>query len=77
MLVHVILEGLAAVNEDDRDFIVELTAEFVVGVDVDFVPGESSAAGEFGKTFFHHLAKMASLARIYDDTTRIWHAGRF
>jgi hypothetical protein len=45
LLVHVILEGFAAVNENYRNFIVELAAEFMVGVDVDFVPGETSAAG--------------------------------
>jgi hypothetical protein len=44
LLVHVILEGLAAVDENHRNFIVELAAEFEVGVDVDFLPDEPSAA---------------------------------
>jgi hypothetical protein len=77
LLVHVILEGLAAVDEDDRNFIVKLAAEFVVGVDVDFVPGESASAGEFGETFLHHFAKVAPFARVYDDVTGLRHAGRF
>jgi hypothetical protein len=77
LLVHVILEGLAAIDEDDRDFIVELAAEFVVGVDVDFMPGEAAAAGEFGEAFLHQFAKVASFARIYDDVTGLRHAGRF
>jgi hypothetical protein len=76
LLVHVILEGLAAVDENDRNFIVELAAEFEVGVDVDFLPDKPSTAGEFGETFFHYLAKVASLAGIYDDVTSIWHATR-
>jgi hypothetical protein len=76
LLVHVILEGLAAVDEDHGNFIVELAAEFEVGVDVDFLPDEPSTAGEFGETFLHHFAKVASLAGIDDDVTSIWHAGR-
>ena len=76
LLIHVILEGLAAIDEHDRNFIIKLAAEFVVGIDIDFVPGKSSAAGEFVKTLLHHFAKVASFARIYDDVTRIWHAGR-
>ena len=76
LLVHVILEGLAAVDEDHRNFIVELSAEFEVGVDVDFLPDEPSAAGEFGETFLHYFAKVASLAGIDDDVTSVWHAGR-
>jgi hypothetical protein len=76
LFVHVILEGLAAVDENHRNFIVELAAEFEVSVDVNFLPDEPSAAGEFGETFLHYFAKVASLAGIDDDVTSIWHAGR-
>jgi hypothetical protein len=76
LLVHVILEGLVAVDENDRNFIVELAAELEVGVDVNFLPDEPSTAGEFGETFLHHFAKVASLAGIDDDVTSICHAGR-
>jgi hypothetical protein len=76
LLVHVILEGLAAVDENHRNFIVELAAELEVGVNVDLLPDEPSPAGEFGETFLHYFAKVASLAGIYDDATSIWHAGR-
>ena len=76
LLVHVILEGFAAIDEHDGNFIVELAAEFVVGIDIDFVPGKASPAGELVKTFLHHFAKVASFAGIYNDVTRIWHAGR-
>src|SRR5207302_8523094 len=76
LFVHVILEGLATVDEDHRNFIVELAAELEVGVNVDFLPDEPSTAGEFGETFLHHFAKVASLAGIDDDVTSVWHARR-
>jgi hypothetical protein len=76
LFVHVILEGLPAVDEYDRNFIVELAAQLEIGVNVDFLPDEPSTAGEFGETFLHHFAKMASLAGINDHITSIWHAGR-
>jgi hypothetical protein len=76
LLIHVILEGLAAIDEHDRNFIVELAAELEVGVDVNFLPDEPSPAGEFGETFLHYFAKVASLAGIDDDATSICHAGR-
>jgi hypothetical protein len=43
LLVHAVLEGFMAVNEDDGDFVVELAAEFGVSVNVDVLPGESSS----------------------------------
>ena len=76
LLVHVILEGFAAVDEYDGHFVIELAPKFEVLVDVNFVPCESSAAGEFSQTLLHHFAKVAAFARIYDDVTRLWHAGR-
>jgi hypothetical protein len=42
LLVHVILEGLAAVDENHRNFIVKLAAELEVRVNVDFLPDEPS-----------------------------------
>jgi len=77
LLVHAILEGFTAIDEYDRNFIVKLAAEFVVGVDVDFVPDEPTAAGELVKTLLHHFAKVASFARIYGDVTRLRHARGF
>jgi hypothetical protein len=76
LLVHVILEGFAAVDKNHRNFIVELAAELEVGVDVYLLPDEPSTAGEFSETFLHHFAKVASLAGIDDDVTGIWHAWR-
>lgn len=42
LLVEAILEGLLAVDEDHGNLAVKLSAEIVVGVDVDFVPGEAA-----------------------------------
>jgi len=77
LLVHVVLEGFAAINEDDGDVVVELAAEFGVGVNVDLAPSEAAPAGELGEALFHHFAEMTSLAGINYDAARLWHAGRF
>jgi len=74
--VHVVLEGFAAVDEDDGDFVVVLTAEFRVFVNIDFQPSEAAVARELGQALFHHFAQVTALAGIDDDTTRLWHAGR-
>jgi hypothetical protein len=74
LLVHAVLEGLAAIDKDDGNFIVELPPKFSVGVYVDLVPGEPAAAGELGETLFNHLAEMATPARIHDNPARLWHA---
>jgi hypothetical protein len=69
LLVHAVLEGLMAIDEDYRDLVVELAAKFRVGVYVDFLPGEAAAAREFGETFLDHLAEVTSLARVNYDLT--------
>ena len=73
-LVHPVLEGFPAINEDDRDFVVKLTAEFGIAVDVDLAPNEGAMARELGKTFLHHFAEVASLPGINHDCARLWHA---
>jgi hypothetical protein len=70
LLVHVVLEGFAAVDEDHWDFVVKLTAEFGVAVDVDLAPNEAATARQLGKTFLHHFAEVASLPGIDDDGAR-------
>ena len=44
LFVHSVLEGFAAIDEDNRDFIVKLAAEFGVRVNVYLLPRESAAA---------------------------------
>jgi hypothetical protein len=46
LFVHAVLEGFAAVDEDYGHFVGELAAELFVGVDVDFLPAEQTAAFE-------------------------------
>jgi hypothetical protein len=75
LFVHAVLEGFAAVDEDDGDFVGELAADLGVGVHIDFAPGETSAAGKLGEAFFDDLAKMASLAGVDHDGAGIGHAG--
>jgi hypothetical protein len=72
-LVHVVFEGFAAVDEDDRDFVGELTAQKIVGIDVDFLPTEQAAALEFDQTLFDDFAEMAALARVNENFTRGFH----
>jgi hypothetical protein len=43
LLVHAVLESFTAINEDDWNLVAELAAKFGVGVNVDLLPGESSA----------------------------------
>jgi len=77
LFVEAILEGLAAVDKDNRNFIVELAAQFYIGVDIDLVPCEASASRQLFETFFHNFAQMTPLARIDHDAAGLWHAGRF
>ena len=66
-LVHAVFEGFAPLDENDRDLVVELPAQFVIGIDIHFLPGERALAGEFCQAFFHDFAKMAALARVNHD----------
>src|SRR5215469_7900626 len=72
-LIHVIFECLFAVDEDDGDFVAVLTAELVVGVDVNFAPAEAAMARKLAQRLLHHLAKVAALARIQDDIAESRH----
>src|SRR5512133_1523960 len=72
--VHAVLEGLAAVDEDDGDLVGELAPELLVGVDIDFLPAEQAAALQLDQAFFHNLAKMAALAGVDEDLPRVSHA---
>jgi hypothetical protein len=65
--VHAVFEGLAAVDEDDGDFVVELAAELVVGVHVDFLPDETAATSEFHNTFLDDFTQVTALAGVDQD----------
>jgi hypothetical protein len=70
LLVHAVLEGLAAVDKDDRDFVVELAAELGVGVDIDLAPSEAAAAGKLSQAFLDQLAEMAPFTGIDNDLAK-------
>jgi hypothetical protein len=66
-----------AVNKNDGDLVVELPAEFGVGVNINLVPGETAAAGELGEALLHDFTEMATFAGINHDTAGFWHVKRF
>jgi len=77
LLIHVILECFAAVDEDNRNFVVKLSTEFDIGIHINFAPRESSPARKLGEAFLHHFAKVAPLSGVHDHATRLLHAGGF
>jgi hypothetical protein len=77
LLVHAVLESFAAIDEDDRNFVIELAAKVGVRIDVDVVPGESAAPRKLGQALFDHFTQVASFAGINHDVAGLWHARRF
>jgi hypothetical protein len=67
LLVHVVLEGFAAIDEHDGDFVGVEAADFGVGVNVDLAPSEAASFLEFAEALLNDLAEVASLAGIDDD----------
>src|SRR5579872_307657 len=76
LLVHAVLKSLTAIDKYDRNLIVKLTPEFVVGVDVNLLPGEASTARKFAEALLHHLTQMTPFAGIDDHSASFWHAER-
>jgi len=74
LLVHVVLKGFAAVDEDYGNLVVIAAADFDVGVYVDFTPGEAATLVELDDALFDDLAEMTSLAGINDDFARLLHS---
>jgi hypothetical protein len=75
LLVHAVLESFAAVDEDDRNLVVELAAKIGVRINIDLLPGESSTSRELEQTLFDDFTQMAAFAGIDYDAARLWHAG--
>ena len=73
--VHAVLEGFAAVDEDDGDLVGELAAKLFVGVDVDVLPGEATAAMQFGEGLFDNFAEVAAFAGVDHDLAEFGHWG--
>src|SRR5579883_2067177 len=66
-LVHVVLEGLAAVNEDHRDLVGELPPQLLVRIDIHFLPAEQAPALELHQALLDDLAEMAPLPGVNED----------
>ena len=64
--VHVVFEGLAAIDEDDGDLVVILPAQFRVGIDIDLAPVEVGLGLQVGEGFGDDFTEVASLAGIDD-----------
>jgi len=61
-LRHAVLEGLMAVDENNRDLVGELAAQRIVGIHVDLAPGKAAPTLEFGQRFLDDLAQVTSPA---------------
>jgi hypothetical protein len=71
----VVLEGFPSVDKHDGDFVIKLPAQFTIAVDIYLLPRKTAAAGKLGKALLHHLAKMASLARVNHHLAGFRHGG--
>jgi hypothetical protein len=69
VFVHAVFEGFAAVDENDGDFVGELAAELVVGVNVDFLQIESAPSMEFGQRLLNNFAQVAAFAGVNHNLT--------
>jgi hypothetical protein len=64
--VHAVFERFVAIDEDHRNFVGELTAQLLIRIDINFMPGEPAPPVQFGQGLFDNLAKMTTLSRIND-----------
>jgi hypothetical protein len=74
-LVHAVLKGFTAVDEDYGNLVGELPPELFVGVHIDVLPSEAAAAMEFGEGLFDDLAEMAAFAGVDHDLAEFGHWG--
>jgi hypothetical protein len=63
--VHAVFKRFAAIDEDDGNFVGELTAQLLIRIDINFMPGEPAPSVQFGQGLFDDLAKMTTLSRIH------------
>ena len=74
-LVHVVLEGFAAVDEDDGNFVGKLAAQFFVAIHIHLMPSETTAALQLAKSFFDDFTQVTALAGVDDDLAQNGHGG--
>ena len=73
LLVHSVLECLAAVDENYGDFVVELTAQLFIPVDVNLSPYETASPGQLHDALFHDFTQVTALAGVNQDLARYVH----
>ena len=74
LLVHVVLEGFAAIDENYRDFIGIDTPDFGVRIYVNFTPGKATTPLELDEALLDDFAEMTSLAGVNDNFPRLRHS---
>jgi hypothetical protein len=77
LFVQAIFEGFTAVNENDRNFVRELSPELVIRLDVNFPPAKASPAFQLCELLFDDLAEVTSFPGIYDDFAQEGHRAEF
>ena len=73
LLVHAVFESFAAVDENHRHFVVELTAQVGIAVHINLMPGKTAATREVGESLLDDLTEMAVLAGVQDDVAGLRH----
>jgi hypothetical protein len=74
--VHSVLERFSAINEHDWHFVIESTAELLIGVHVDLAPVEAAPPVKFHQAFLHDLAQMTAFASVKLHIARFGHGRR-
>lgn len=68
-----VLEGFAAVDEDDGNLVSELAAKLIISVDVNFLPIEAAMSLELAQALLDDFAEMTALAGIENDLPGLRH----
>jgi len=72
-LIHAVFEGFAAIDEYNWNFIVKQPSQFIVAVDIHFLPCKSAPARKLRQAFFYYFAKVTTSARVNHDLPRLLH----
>jgi hypothetical protein len=67
LLIQPVLKSLAAVDENNRNFVGELALELIVGFNVNFPPTEATAALKLRELLFDNLAKVTPFAGVHNN----------
>jgi len=70
LLVHAVLEGFAAVDEDHRDLVGKPPPQVIVSIDVYVAPVKTTSTLQLGETLLDNLAQVAPFAGIHHHFSR-------